>query len=102
MPKLVKGTDVVEFTKFKFTNENKEKLGRGMVWLLELLYLAKIKRDDKGDWIDCNNLTLINVILMWFGPMREERLVYAIASIQIFGALVGFFIRYSLVHFVYN
>jgi UDP-N-acetylglucosamine--dolichyl-phosphate N-acetylglucosaminephosphotransferase len=77
-------------------------IGRGMIRFLELLSLAKITRDEKGEWIDCNNLTLLNLVLFKFGPMNEGTLAWYICGLQILGSLLAFSIRYGLVHIVYN
>jgi UDP-N-acetylglucosamine--dolichyl-phosphate N-acetylglucosaminephosphotransferase len=68
-----------------------------------MLHLAKIKRHAKtGDWLECNNLTLMNVLLLHFGPMSEAHLAWLICFTQILGSMVGFLIRYGIVHLVYN
>jgi UDP-N-acetylglucosamine--dolichyl-phosphate N-acetylglucosaminephosphotransferase len=49
-----------------------------------------------------NNLTLLNFVLIKFGPMREESLTNVIMIIQfIFGGVLAFAIRYGLVHLAY-
>jgi UDP-N-acetylglucosamine--dolichyl-phosphate N-acetylglucosaminephosphotransferase len=61
-----------------------------------------VTRTTSGRWLECNNLTLINVILMTFGPMKESNLALMIGLVQILGSLIGFIIRYGLVHIVYD
>ena len=50
-----------------------------------------------------NNLTLLNLLLVWFGPMSEGRLCSVLMLVQfVFGTLLTFLIRYCLVYLVYN
>lgn len=48
-----------------------------------------------------NNLTLINLFLFWFGPMKEEKLTNCLILFQVLCSLLGFVIRYYLVSFIY-
>ena len=73
-----------------------------MISVLEFMGLALITRDDSGEWIDCNNLTLLNLILVKFGPMNEGNLAWCICAAQVLGSCIAYFIRYGLVHIVYN
>ncbi len=104
MPKLCAGGKNIEHSRFTFKPVHglKDRLGRYMIQILETVGLAQVNRARNGDWIDCNNLTLINIILLYGGPMRESQLAWCICLVQVFGSLIGFFIRYGLVHIVYN
>jgi UDP-N-acetylglucosamine--dolichyl-phosphate N-acetylglucosaminephosphotransferase len=95
---------LIEHTRFDFIEREslKDTIGRLMVRFLEVLGLADVKRSDTGKWLSCNNLTIINLILWKFGPMREDELARKICYIQIAGSCLAFFIRYGLVHIVYN
>ncbi|KAJ3066163.1 tunicamycin resistance protein, partial [Podochytrium sp. JEL0797] len=49
-------------------------LGQAMIRLLELLFLVDVERDAKtGRMVSCNNLTLINLLLVKFGPTTEAQ-----------------------------
>lgn len=97
-------SNLIEHTRFEFLERDsfKDTIGRLMVRFLEGLGLANVKRSDTGKWISCNNLTIINLILWKLGPMREDELARKIGYIQIAGSCLAFFIRYGLVHIVYN
>lgn len=46
--------------------------------------------------VECNNLTIINLTLVVFGPMQEGRLTSFLMVVQVLGTLVAFAIRYGL------
>jgi UDP-N-acetylglucosamine--dolichyl-phosphate N-acetylglucosaminephosphotransferase len=48
------------------------------------------------------NFTLPNLLLVWFGPMREDHLCMCIMVVQMLGSILAFFIRYQLVYLVYE
>ena len=104
MPILSESGLTIEYSRFKFreSKSKRDKLGKIMISILELFRLVKVNRNENGDWIDCNNLTLLNLILVKFGPMREDRLAWSVCAFQILGSLIAYFIRYGLVHIVYN
>ncbi|KAI8900773.1 glycosyl transferase family 4-domain-containing protein [Globomyces pollinis-pini] len=104
MPKLCKDQINIQYSKFEFKpcQTFKDRMGRWMIQLLEILKLVQITKTDKGDWIDCSNLTILNLILIKTGPIREDQLVIYLSWIQITCAILAFIIRYGLVHIVYN
>lgn len=70
--------------------------------LLYVLGLVKvIRRDEQGRILECNNLTIINLVLSRFGPMTERNTTRAVLLIQVVCSLLAFFIRYKLVQYVY-
>ena len=74
-----------------------------MIWFLECLHLVDVHRDPvTNEMIDCNNLTLLNFILIKMGPLKEETLVIYVLFVQIMCSILGFIVRYGLVHVVYN
>lgn len=80
-----------------------------------LALLAKLKfvrvrwgkgEDDTPDArpriIECSNLTIINLWLVWFGPMREDTLAYGLTALQLVSGLVGLFVRHTLAGLVFT
>lgn len=104
MPKLSASGNTIEYSRFVVAAPKslKERIGRWMIAFLEVIWLAKITRKKDGTWVECSNLTLLNVILLHFGPMQESSLAWCVCLVQVGASLFGFFIRYSLVHIVYN
>jgi UDP-N-acetylglucosamine--dolichyl-phosphate N-acetylglucosaminephosphotransferase len=50
----------------------------------------------------CSNLTILNTILVVFGPMQERTLCDALAGVQIAGSVLAFAIRYGLGAYIYG
>jgi UDP-N-acetylglucosamine--dolichyl-phosphate N-acetylglucosaminephosphotransferase len=50
----------------------------------------------------CSNLTILNTLLVIFGPMKEQTLCSVLAGVQVAGSAVGFAIRYGLGAWVYG
>jgi UDP-N-acetylglucosamine--dolichyl-phosphate N-acetylglucosaminephosphotransferase len=48
-----------------------------------------------------NNLTLLNLILVRMGPMREDQLCSTVLFLQFLGTVLALFVRYGLVHVLY-
>ena len=53
------------------------------MWLFRIFKIVQWQEDDKGI-VTCNNLTLINFVLILFGSMREPTLTKIMLSIQVF------------------
>ncbi|KAI9490444.1 glycosyl transferase family 4-domain-containing protein [Zychaea mexicana] len=86
----------------KPSNSLRAKLGRLILKILYMLGLLKvIKWDDDGRLVECNNLTIINLVLARLGPMSEVNTTRTILGIQVLSSLFAFFIRYKLVQYVY-
>ncbi|KAL7335378.1 tunicamycin resistance protein [Mucor circinelloides] len=78
------------------------KLGNMALKLLRALGLLKVFEYNKeGRIVECNNLTLLNLVLAHLGPMSERNTTLTVLFIQVCASLLAFFIRYKLVHFVY-
>ena len=74
-----------------------------IVKILELFRLIKVKRSGTGpdDFIEISNLTLINVVINWVGPIHESTLTNLLMVLQVMSSGVAFFVRYKLASFVY-
>ncbi|KAI8328119.1 UDP-N-acetylglucosamine--dolichyl-phosphate N-acetylglucosaminephosphotransferase-like protein [Chlamydoabsidia padenii] len=79
------------------------KLGHIMLTFLHAIGLLHVTaRDDQTGWIlECNNLTLLNLVLGYTGPISEKRLSAVVLLIQIISSCLAFYIRYNLVKYVY-
>ncbi|TPX47532.1 phospho-N-acetylmuramoyl-pentapeptide-transferase [Synchytrium endobioticum] len=101
MPILNKQTLKLEPSRVKL--DKTSALGKTMIRILELLYLVDVRRDSKtNEMIECNNLTLINLVIVKLGPSKEWVVTLAIMGLQVLGTLIAVTIRYGLVHVVYN
>ncbi|KAJ2723729.1 tunicamycin resistance protein [Coemansia sp. Benny D115] len=81
--------------------EGAKPLGLRIIRIYEALGLADIERNDQGDMISVNNLTLLNLVLVRFGKLCESELNNRILMIQILNSVLAFLIRYRLSHLFY-
>lgn len=65
------------------------------------LCLIRVKKDDKGQIYESTNLTLLNLWLVWFGPLREDTLARHIVGLQIFCGAAGLLARHKLALLVF-
>lgn len=70
--------------------------------LLHKLRLSDIKTDKEGRVVESSNFTLLNLWLVWFGPMREDRLALGISAFQVACGLLGLFIRHRLALLIFT
>lgn len=73
-------------TKFKTADLNS--LGKLSMAVFRMLHLVRCeeKKDSNSDretYIECNNLTLINFVLIWNGPTHEAELTSILLIIQV-------------------
>lgn len=71
-----------------------------IIKILQLLRLSHVQHLEDGS-IKLSNLTLINVVLYWFGPMREDKLTLTLLAIQALSSGLAFMIRYRLVTLIF-
>ncbi|XP_044734345.1 UDP-N-acetylglucosamine--dolichyl-phosphate N-acetylglucosaminephosphotransferase isoform X2 [Chrysoperla carnea] len=100
MPKFNSKIDKLEISCTNFNYSELHWLGKLFIRLFKMLGL--VKWDEKGDHVIVNNLTVINLILLWTGPMHEAKLTTVLISIQILCSCIAFLIRYPLASYVYD
>lgn len=68
-------------TKFEFLNS----IAFSLVQVTELLKLQEVQRSQEGDddFIECNNMTIINLVLKVLGPTHERNLTVIMLFIQV-------------------
>lgn len=99
MPRLNK-KGLMEASVASLATAELSSLGLVILRVLDMLRLAKVTWGEKV--IEVNNLTLINFVLIWVGPLREDTLVLVLLGIQVFFSLVAFTIRYPLASLFYD
>ena len=57
---------------------------------------------DPDKIIACSNLTIINLMLVIFGPMREDYLCFWLLVLQGLCGILGFVIRHRLAFLIYD
>lgn len=70
--------------------------------LLDSLYLLRVKKNEDGEIIETTNLTLLNLWLLWFGPLREDRLAIHIVGVQLLCGVVALLVRHKLALLVFR
>lgn len=80
--------DKVKMSVTTFELKNLNTLGQLMLKILQTLHLVHIhkskpKDNNKVEQIECNNLTLPNLVLHFTGPLHEKHLVRVILAIQV-------------------
>lgn len=64
--------------------------------------LTKVERNSKGEIVESSNLTILNLWLVWFGPMREDHLAMQLLVMQTLCGILGLFIRHELALMVFR
>ncbi|GAM37060.1 Alg7 homolog [Talaromyces pinophilus] len=69
--------------------------------LLHRLRLVGIKTNENGEITESTNLTLLNLWILWFGPMKEDRLALSIVLLQTVCGLIALFVRHQMALLVF-
>ncbi|KAK0178204.1 hypothetical protein PV328_002177 [Microctonus aethiopoides] len=101
LPKFNKETEKLDpsVTVFKKTELNR--VARLIMTVFRSLKLVNWQEDSDGT-VTCNNLTLINFVIIIIGPTREENLTKILLLIQISCSILAFSIRYPLASVFYD
>ena len=109
LPKYDKTEDKVSFSLACFEKEKLGVVGRLCLTLLRVTRLASVREveirlDDERSvaMVECNNLTIINLVLRLLGPMREQTLTLVLLAVQVICSLLAFTIRYPLAFLLYG
>ena len=63
--------------------------------LLESLHLIGVNRTGSGVIYETTNMTILNLWLVWRGPLREDRLAIELLVMQALMGALGLFIRHK-------
>jgi UDP-N-acetylglucosamine--dolichyl-phosphate N-acetylglucosaminephosphotransferase len=71
---------------------------------LRLLRVEEEKSEDgtSGKILETTNFTILNLWLVWRGPLREDRLAWEITGMQVAVGLFGLFVRHRLALLVFR
>ncbi|KAI0888712.1 glycosyl transferase family 4-domain-containing protein [Annulohypoxylon maeteangense] len=70
--------------------------------LLAQFKLLRLKEDEEGRIAETSNFTILNLWLVWRGPMREDRLAVEITAMQALLGLFGLFVRHRLALLIFR
>lgn len=71
------------------------KLQAALVGTLEALGLMHVERSKDRQVVETTNMTILNLWLVWRGPLREDRLAIELLAMQTAVGLLGLFIRHK-------
>lgn len=64
--------------------------------ILHRIKLLRVQQDDNGRVTETSNLTILNLWLVWRGPLREDRLALEILMMQTAVGLLGLWVRHKM------
>lgn len=72
-----------------------------------LLFLHRVRlvnatTDQEGLFVETSNLTLLNLWLVWRGPLKENRLALEVTVLQLGVGLFGLFVRHKLALLIFK
>ena len=97
LPKFNARTGLMEPSVVTFDGEKPLRPLVGEVMkILHKLGLLRVELDSNGRVKESSNFTILNLWLVWRGPLREDRLAIEILAMQTTIGLLGLWIRHSL------
>lgn len=103
LPRFNARTGLLEPSQAVFTPE--KPLRKPVPEALKILHkmrLVRVETDDNGTVTSTTNLTLINLWLVWRGPLREDRLTTELSIMQLIVGLIGLWVRHRLALWVFT
>ncbi|EAL93419.1 hypothetical protein KXW98_005285 [Aspergillus fumigatus] len=70
--------------------------------ILHRMRLIRITKNEEGEIVESTNLTILNLWLIWMGPMREDRLAWHMVMVQTACGALGLFVRHRLALLVFQ
>ena len=64
--------------------------------------LVALETNSRGEIVESSNLTILNLFLVWLGPMREDRLAIRILAVQGVCGVLGLLVRHKLALLVFE
>ncbi|VDK81539.1 unnamed protein product [Litomosoides sigmodontis] len=104
LPKYDSKTDTVDMSTIEFKENDCKPLAKVTLYFLDacgLLHKHTVEKDGMK-WTIINNLTLINLVLKFTGPIHEKKLTEALLILQVFFSVLAFFIRFYVAHLMYE
>lgn len=96
LPKFNPETGLLGMSYARFKTSELTSLGKIIIDVLEFFRCLDVKREvgEDGLYMECNNMTIINFVLLKIGPTREGHLTVILMCFQALMSLIGLFIRY--------
>jgi UDP-N-acetylglucosamine--dolichyl-phosphate N-acetylglucosaminephosphotransferase len=101
LPHFNARTGLLEPSRVAFTRPLRRPIAESLK-LLHRLRMLHVEVDAKGQVVSASNFTLINLWLVWFGPMREDRLAMGLLAFQFAIGLLGLFVRHRMALLIFT
>ncbi|KAF2877576.1 UDP-GlcNAc-1-phosphate transferase [Massariosphaeria phaeospora] len=101
LPHFNARTGLLECSRVEFERPLAQPIAEGLK-LLHRLRLLDVETNEKGQVLSSSNFTLINLWLVWFGPMREDRLALGLLAFQAGVGLLGLFVRHRMALLIFT
>ncbi|CAI4280658.1 AIG_G0004270.mRNA.1.CDS.1 [Saccharomyces cerevisiae] len=82
LPKFNEKDGLMYPSRANLKEEPPKSIFKPILKLLYCLHLIDLEFDENNEIISTSNMTLINLTLVWFGPMREDKLCNTILKLQ--------------------
>ncbi|XP_041373345.1 UDP-N-acetylglucosamine--dolichyl-phosphate N-acetylglucosaminephosphotransferase-like [Gigantopelta aegis] len=104
LPRYNHETDKVEISYTKFKEKDLGFIGKMFLKLYRVCFVLHFKTGvgEDSEFTECNNFTLINLILRFIGPLHEKTLVIILLIFQVFCSIIALLIRYQLSRLFYD
>jgi UDP-N-acetylglucosamine--dolichyl-phosphate N-acetylglucosaminephosphotransferase len=101
LPHFNARTGLLEPSRVEFTKPLRRPIAESLK-LLHRLRMLDVEMDAKGQVVSSSNLTLINLWLVWFGPMREDKLAMGLLAFQFVIGAFGLFARHRMALLIFT
>ncbi|KAI9865112.1 MAG: tunicamycin resistance protein [Trichoglossum hirsutum] len=102
LPHFNPRTGLLEPSTASFSSKPPSKPIALLLQLLHHLRLIRLTFNAAGEITETTNLTIINLWLVWWGPMREDKLAMGLLALQALCGLLGLVIRHRLALWVFK
>lgn len=103
LPRFNARTGLLEPSTATFTKDKPLRKPVGeVVKLLHKLHLLRAEVDEQGRVVSTTNFTILNLWLVWRGPLREDRLAIEILVMQTMVGLLGLWVRHRLALVIFS
>lgn len=104
LPRYDGQTDEMNVSCSRFKPKDLHPLGRLFLVVCRFFHLVDFVEGvgEDGEYVECNNLTLINFTLRLTGPIHEQTLTTYLLAFQVFCSVIALFIRYPMAKLFYD
>jgi UDP-N-acetylglucosamine--dolichyl-phosphate N-acetylglucosaminephosphotransferase len=102
LPRFNARTGLLEPSQATFSEKPLNKWVGEALKLLHAFKLLRVETDEQGTVVSTTNMTILNLWLVWRGPLREDRLVVEVMAMQTFVGLLGLAVRHQLALLIFS